>query len=105
MSLCMQICEAQQGQRMDTENPGKLIDLLQGGASQSSLDHTDICATGDFGKILLGHTLHQPEFFKALREGLLGVHWVIPFGGDDQLNVLNTIALQTIVFIFSHSRK
>lgn len=99
MPLSMQVGETQKSKGVNAKDLCELVNLLQGGASQSSLDQADIRATGYVGETLLGHSFCQSEFFKALGEGLLGVHGVIPLCRDDQLNALNTIALQTIVFI------
>ena len=84
MPLFMHIREAQQGKRMDAKNPGKLVDLLQGGTSQPPLDHADIGPAGYLGKIFLGHPFHRPEFLEAFCKGLLRIH-----GSSRQVGMTN----------------
>lgn len=70
----MHICEAQQGKRMNVENPSKLVDLLESGAPQPAFDHADIRSAGHFGEIFLGYPFHRPELLEALCKGLLCIH-------------------------------
>lgn len=84
---------------MNSEYLGKLFDFFQSRTPQPSFDHADVGAAGHVREIFLGHSSDRSEFLKALCKGLSRIHGVIPLDRDDQLIALNTIALQTIVFI------